>query len=266
VGLSKAIERRLWPFEQPLRQFELKADVFYALERWADRWSVADLASQSAAALGQLVRLNEHQGRAILSASKQFPAVRINYNLLPLCSDILKIHLRIERAFSWSTKVHGSIEPFWLWVEDHDGLTILQFSYLLFRPTTNVLDAEFVISIPGGQPPPSVTARFVSDRWIGAEDELSFSLDSLMMPAPCVVHSPRLDLPYLSLAALKSQSLGHIFSKLLTGFNNIQTQALWSLVHTRLHALVCAPTGCGKSVLGQIVIWYVCVMGCLIFY
>jgi antiviral helicase SLH1 len=34
MGMSKAIEKRLWPFDQPLKQFDLKYDIFYGLERW----------------------------------------------------------------------------------------------------------------------------------------------------------------------------------------------------------------------------------------
>ena len=43
MGISKAIEKRLWPFDQPLKQFSLKQDVFYGLERWADDYSASQL-------------------------------------------------------------------------------------------------------------------------------------------------------------------------------------------------------------------------------
>ncbi|KAF7355212.1 putative helicase mug81 [Mycena sanguinolenta] len=179
MGMSKAIEKRLWPFDQPLKQFDLKGDIFYGLERWADEWSPAELAAQSADELGKLVHLNEHHGRAILNAAKQFPSVRITYNLRPLAFNVLKIAAQVTPTFTWSSKVHGSAEPFWLWVEDHDTLNILQLAHLVFRPTTEAMNVDFVISIPHGQAPPSVTIRFVSDRWMGAEDEISIPLDTL---------------------------------------------------------------------------------------
>lgn len=257
MGMSKAIEKRLWPFDQPLKQFDLKYDIFYGLERWADEWSVAQLASLDAPELGQLVHLNERHGAAILNAAKQFPTVQINYDLRPLGFDILKIALRITRAFIWNAKVHGSAEPFWLWVEDHDGLTILQLSHLLFRQTTNALNVDFVISIPDSQPPPSVTIRFVSDRWMGAEDEITIPLDSLVMPTSCNSHTRSLDLPLLSLPVLRNPVVENLFSDRLINFNTIQTQTFWSLVHTKWHTLLCAPTGCGKSMIAHILIWYV---------
>lgn len=255
MGVCKAIEKRLWPFDQPLKQFDLKADIFYGLERWADDWSVAELASQTAIDLGQLVHLNGRHGSAILNAAKQFPTVQIEYDLRPLGSDVLKVQIRIHRAFVWNPKIHGTGEPFWLWVEDHEGLTIVQLSHLIFRQTSDTLNVDFVIFIPDGHPPPSLTIRFVSDRWMGAEDEVSIFLDSLIMPSPSNSHLPTLDLPFLPVSALGNPSLERHFSNRLHNFNAIQTQILWVLLHTKLHSLICAPSGCGKSLMGQILVW-----------
>ncbi|KII95222.1 hypothetical protein PLICRDRAFT_661155 [Plicaturopsis crispa FD-325 SS-3] len=255
MGMSKAIEKRLWPFDQPLKQFQLKADVFYNLERWADELSPAELAAMSAADIGKLVHLNENHGLAILNAAKQFPAVHIDHSLRPLGFDVLKIAVRVARAFEWSSKVHGSVEPFWLWVEDHEGTTILQLAQLVFRDNTAILDVDFVISVPQGKPPPLVTIRFVSERWMGAEDEVAIPLESLVMPSPSNTHTVSLDLPFLPLSVCRTPVLEDLFGARIQNFNAIQTQIFWSLIHTRLHSLVCAPTGCGKSLMGQILIW-----------
>ncbi|KAJ7179176.1 Sec63 Brl domain-containing protein [Mycena filopes] len=257
MGMSKAIEKRLWPFDQPLKQFDLKGDIFYGLERWADEWSPAELAAVSADELGKLVHLNERHGQAILNAAKQFPSVRITYNLRPLGFDVLRIAVRVTPTFVWSNKVHGSAEPFWLWVEDHDALNILQLSHLIFRPTTETLNVDFVISIPDGQAPPSVTIRFVSDRWMGAEDEISIPLDTLVMPMASHSHSPRLDLPFLSPSILRNPTVESLFAGRLNNFNSIQTQSFWTLLSTKWHSLLCAPVGSGKSVLIQVLVWYV---------
>ncbi|KAJ7638696.1 Sec63 Brl domain-containing protein [Roridomyces roridus] len=255
MGMSKAIEKRLWPFDQPLKQFNLKADVFYGLERWADEWSPAELAASSAVELGNLVHLNENHGRAILDAAKRFPSVRITYSLRPLGFDVLKIAVRLKRTFTWDKGVHGSAEPFWLWVEDHDALNVLQLSHLVFRPTTDFLDVDFVISIPDGQPPPSVTIRFVSDRWMGAEDEVSIPLDTLVMPVASHSHSPLLELPFLSPSVLRNPAVESVLTGRLHNFNAIQTQSLWTLINTKWHSLLCAPVGGGKSILIQILAW-----------
>ncbi|KAF9469005.1 Sec63 Brl domain-containing protein [Collybia nuda] len=255
MGLSKAIEKRMWPFDQPLRQFNLKGEVFYGLQQWADEWSVAQLATLEPQALGSLLHLNEQHGFALLNAAKQFPTVQISYSLRPLGHDILKITIGVKRAFIWNAKIHGSVEPFWLWVEDYDGLTILQLSHLVFRQNTKNLNVEFLISIPNGQPPPSVTIRYVSDRWMGAEDEILIPLDSLTMPVSSYCHTPLLDLPFLTPSVLKNPTVENTFSKQVTYFNAVQTQTYWSLLNTRNHTLICAPAGSGKSTMARIMVW-----------
>jgi antiviral helicase SLH1 len=256
MAMSKAIEKRLWPFDQPLKQFDLKADIFYGLQTHADELTVSELSELSAAELGKLVRLNEQHGAAIRRSAKQFPAARISYNLRPLGNDVLKLVVHISPAFDWNSRIHGSAEPFWLWVEDHDGIAILQLSHLLFRPNSDVLHNEFFISIPNGHLPPSVTIRFVSDRWLGAEDEVHIPFDSLVMPAPSNGRTPLLDLPFLSLSALGNNALQKYFANRIHNFNAIQTQTFWSLIQTAFHALVCAPTGSGKSIMAQMLIWF----------
>ncbi|TFY57142.1 hypothetical protein EVJ58_g7210 [Rhodofomes roseus] len=255
MGLSKAIEKRLWPFDQPLKQFQLKRDVLYNLERWADDYSVAELAAMSAAELGQLVRLNEHHGGAIRDAAKQFPTVALTYKLRPLGSNVLRISVRVTRKFNWSSRIHGSSEPFWLWIEDDEGINILQMSHLVFRQGTDALDVDFVISIPESQRPPFATIRFVSDKWMGAEDEVAVPFDDLVMPSASDSHTPRLDIPFLPLSVLHNPIVEKHMSRRIHSFNALQSHALWSLVNTPLHALLCAPTGSGKSTLAQATIW-----------
>lgn len=255
MGMSKAIEKRLWPYDQPMKQFNLKPDVFYALETWADEWAPAELATLGAEELGKLIHMNEHHGKALLTAAKQFPTVKIRYDLRPLGFDVLKICVQIERAFIWDTKVHGSSEPFWLWVEDHDGMHILQLSHLLFRQTTETLNVDFVISIPDGRPSPSATIRFVSDRWMGAEDEVRVSLETLTMPVASNSHTPILDIPFLAPTVLRNPVVESIFANHLNNFNAIQSQVLWTLINTQSHALLCAPTGSGKTTMLVAVVW-----------
>ncbi|KIK65385.1 hypothetical protein GYMLUDRAFT_350494 [Collybiopsis luxurians FD-317 M1] len=255
MGMSKAIEKRLWPFDQPLKQFELKQDVIYNLETWADHYTPAELASMSDEELGQLIHLNVIQGRALLNAAKQFPTVKIQSDLRPLGSDVLKVVVHVNRAFVWNNKFHGSSEPFWLWIEDHEGVNILQMTHLVLRPSTEALQVDFVIPIAHGQTPPFITIRCVSDRWMGAESEVQVPLDQLIMPTFSQNITPLLDLPLLTLSSLRRSEIEAMFSTRLHNFNSLQTQVLWSLANTKSHSLFCAPAGSGKSIMANIVIW-----------
>ena len=257
LELSKAVETRLWPFDHPLKQFKLKAETLYSLEKWADEWSVSQLAEYDAATLGGLVHLNEQHGHAIVNAAKQFPSFQILYDLQPIAADILKIRLKVKRAFQWNSAIHGTSVIFWIWIEDDTGLNILQLSRITFRETTDSLQIDFLISIPQGQPPPFVTIRSVSDHWVGAENNINISMDSLIMPPASPPHTRLLPLPFLLLNELDGFSvLERIFSRLHT-FNNLQAQYFWSLVRDHRHSLICAPSGSGKSTVVHMLIWYV---------
>lgn len=257
MGITKAIEKRLWPFDEPLRQFDLKAEIIYGLENSREEYSPAELASMTPAELGKLVRLNERHGQALRNAARQFPTVKMSSSLRPLGSNVLKIAVSVTRDFDWNTKVHDSGEPFWLWVEDHEGIEILQFTHLLLRESTSSLDVDFVVSIPADIPLPYFTVRFVSDRWMGAEDELYVSLDGLVMPAPSHSHTPRLDLPFLPRSSLCLPVLEDLYSARLHDFNAIQTQVFWSLINTSMNVLVSAPVSSGKSLMGHLATWSV---------
>lgn len=257
MGMSKAIEKRMWPFEQPLKQFPLKAEVLYGLTQYADQYTPVDLTQMQAAELGQLIHLNERHGAALLSAAQQFPTARITYRLRPLGYDVLRIATTIERAFTWAAKHHGTAEPFWIWVEDEKGVFIHQSAYLAFREGSRYLNADFTIQIPLGQAPSSVTIRYVSDRWMGAEEEVKVPLDTLVMPTPFNGHTRRLDLPFLSPSICDHPPLQRALTRRLSSFNAIQTQVAWSLLQTRQHSLLCAPAGSGKSSMSHASILYV---------
>ncbi|KAJ3723103.1 Sec63-domain-containing protein [Lentinula raphanica] len=257
MGMSKAIEKRLWQFDQPLKQFDLKQDLIYHLETWAGDYTPADLAVMTAEQLGELIHLNNIQGKALLNAAQQFPTVQIQSDLRPLGSDILKVSVHVAKAFTWNNRIHGNAEPFWIWIEDHDGLNILQMSHLVIRSNTDTIHIDFIIPIAFKETPPFVTIRCVSDRWLGAENEVEVSLADLIMPSPSQSITPVLDLPLLSLSSLRRQEVGKMFSRHIHTFNPLQTQVLWSLINTKLHSLLCAPAGSGKSVMANIVIWCV---------
>jgi antiviral helicase SLH1 len=257
MSMSKAIEKRIWPFDHPLKQFKLKADVLYNLEKWAGDYEVADLAAMTGTELGELIHLNEKHGTALLNASRELPSLDITYNLRPLGSEILKLLVQVSPAFKWNPQVHGSSEPFWLWVEDMEGGIVLQLVQILIRADTHRPEFNFVISIPHGQPPSSVTIRAISDRWMGAENEVSVPLEGLHMPSVTHSHTPRLDIPFLQRSTIQNPKLESALSSRLHDFNAIQSQVFWSIVKTQMHSLVCGPTGCGKSVISLILLWYV---------
>ncbi|EJU06494.1 Sec63-domain-containing protein [Dacryopinax primogenitus] len=255
MSMSKAVEMKMWPYQHPLAQFDLGQELLYNLQRWADELPVSDLVTQTAAELGELVHMNERHGAALLRAAKQLPSAAISYAVKPLSSDLLRIAVTVNKAFEWSSKVHGSTEFFWLWVEDHEGVDILQWHHLLFHQATEILDVDFTIPIVGSKLPPSVCIRFISDKWLGAEHEILIDLSEVVLPMTLNAHTDLLDVPLLSASAIQDSALARSYSQLITNFNAIQTQCFWPTVHTQHNVLLCGPTACGKSTLASLGIW-----------
>lgn len=252
--LSKAIEARMWPFDEPMKQFPLKADIVHGLVRSGLGYSPNELASMTAAELGNLTRLNERHGQALLAAAKQFPSTQISVALRPLGSEILKMVVTITRTFIWNPKVHGSAEAFWLWVEDHHSESILQIKHILLRESTVNFSFDFIISL-ADKMLSSVTIRLVSDRWFGADNEHSVPLDTLFMPSPSYSHTRRQDVGFISLSSLRLPGVGETSG--VNFLNAIQTQIYWSLISTSANALIVAPVGAGKSFLANLTMWFV---------
>lgn len=257
IGISKAIETRLWPYEHPLRQMNLKPDTLYALEKWADDLSVLELAASEPAILGKLVHLNEAHGKAIIKAAQQLPNLDIRYVLRPIAVDLLRISLEVVRTFDWNSKLHASGEPFWLWIESEATSDILQISQLMFHQNTTVLPVDFSIFVDDGNPIQCLTVRAISDRWSSSEGTVRIELDSLIMPLPPQPKTKILSLPFLNVDDIgASQLFTKIFSPEVRVCNTLQSQAFWNVVHSRHNSLLCAPGGSGKSTLGYMSAWY----------
>jgi antiviral helicase SLH1 len=265
IGMCKAIEKQMWPYEQPMKQFtSLKQDVLYNLEQWADDLLPADLAAISPTELGKLIHMSERQGQALVNAAKQFPALAVAYTLRPIRFDILDLVIHATPSFEWNSRVHGGSEPFWLWAEESDGLHILQMSHLSLRPTTRSHRTVFRISMPDGVPSSAITVRYVSDSWIGAEGEIAVDLNSLIMPSRPSAHTQLLDLPLLPPDILHDTIMQTHLLRRLINFNAIQSQTLWSLLNTDANTLICAPPGSGKTtILSQATIWSVTLTLCI---
>ncbi|BEI88967.1 uncharacterized protein CcaverHIS019_0203290 [Cutaneotrichosporon cavernicola] len=254
IDLSKAIERRMWPYEHPLQQVSLQRDTLYNLRRWADDTEISELRDMDAKEIGQMVHLNEHHGKALRAAAMEFPTVGVQYALRPLANDLLEIAVTVEPTFKWSNKVSGTAEPFYVWVQDADGINILQWRNVLLRPSTKSVVIEFVIPWTADTHA-SLSIVTASDRWLGSDSQTHVDLSNLVMPRPFDDHTPLLDLPFLTLAALDDIELEQAYRP-VSMLNGLQSQAFWSVYHTQHNVLVSAPIASGKSLLAELALWH----------
>ena len=51
----------------------------------------------------------------------------------PITRTILRVTLNIKAQFEWSDRVSGTVEPFWIWVEDNENERIYHTEYFLLH-------------------------------------------------------------------------------------------------------------------------------------
>lgn len=255
IDLSKAIEKRMWPYDHPLGQLNtLQRDTLYNLRRWADDTEIQELREMEPKELGELVHLNPIHGAALRNAALMFPTIGVSYALRPLAHDLLQISVTVEPQFTWNTKVSGSSEPFYVWVQDEEGLHILQWRSILLRQTSTAIDIDFVIPWSGEHQSLSIVTA--SDRWLGSDSQTSVSLADLVMPAAFDERTPPLDLPFLSISAVDNPDIEKQYRPYITMFNTLQSQSFWSVYHTQNNILISAPVASGKSLMGEMAMWH----------
>lgn len=255
IDLSKAIEHRMWPYEHPLAQLtHLQKETLYNLRQWADETEIADLRAFEPKEIGDLIHLNEKHGQALRDAALTFPTVSVDYSLRPLSHDLLQISVRVEPQFTWSSKISGSGEPFYVWVQDEEGVNILQWRSVLIRENSTTFDIDFTVPI-GEAIPSSYTIISVSDRWLGSDDSRLVALESLVMPSPPIEHTSLLDISFLQISSLDDKALEQSYRPYISTLNSIQSHAFWSAYHTQNNMLVSAPVASGKSFIGEIALW-----------
>lgn len=256
IDLSKAIERRMWPYEHPLGQLSsLQRETLYNLRRWADDTDINDLREMDPKDIGELVHMNVRHGTALHDAAMTFPTVGVSYALRPVAHDLLQITVSVQPQFKWSVKLSGNAEPFYVWVQDEEGLHILQWRSILLRQTTTTTEIEFVIPWTP-ETHNSLSIVTASDRWLGSDSQTAVSLVNLVMPPRFEDTTQMLDLPFLPINALDDADLIARYRAHIPMLNSIQSQAFWSIYHTNNNVLVSAPVACGKSVLGELAIWH----------
>jgi antiviral helicase SLH1 len=245
----------MWPYEHPLAQMTtLQRETLHNLRQYADETEITELREMDAQAIGDLIHMNERHGQAIRDAALMFPTVGVEYALRPLSHDLLQISVCVKPLFQWNAKVSSSGEPFYVWIQDEDGIHILQWRSVLIRQTTTKVDIDFLIPLTD-KPPNSYTITTASDRWLGSDDSRMVALEGLVMPSSTMDTTPLLDIPYLHISALDDPSLEGMYRPFIQTMNGIQSQAFWTLYHTQANVLVSAPVSSGKSFLGEVAIW-----------
>ncbi len=253
--LAKSIEKRLWPFQHPLHQFDLPKSVLNQVDA-KDNLSFETMRDMDAAEIGGLIH-NQSAGKRIARIVENFPTLTVDAEIAPLNRDVLRIKLYIQPDFKWNDQVHGTSESFYIWVENSETSEIYHHEFFILNRRKLHDDHELNFTIPLSDPLPNqIYVRAISDKWLGAETVTPVSFQHLIRPDTESVYTELLNLQPLPISALKNPPLEEIYAKRFQFFNPMQTQLFHTLYHTPANVLLGSPTGSGKTVAAELAMWW----------
>jgi len=255
LKLSKVVEKRLWDWEHPLRQFTyLPPEILGKIEQRG--LSVDKLREMTATEIGHMIH-HVNMGSRVKSCVEQIPVLDVDASVQPITRTVLRIVLKIKAAFNWNDRIHGKIgEPFWMWIEDPENNHIYHSEYFLMHKKHVVQQQAqtLVFTVPIFEPLPSqYYVRIISDRWLGSDSMQPISFQHLILPEKHPPHTDLLDLQPLPITALGDSRLEALYG--FTHFNPVQTQIFHPLYHSDCNVLLGAPTGSGKTVAAELAIF-----------
>ncbi|CAG8561643.1 11778_t:CDS:2, partial [Acaulospora colombiana] len=256
LNICKCIDKQMWMFETPLAQFGLPADIKMKIESLSDSIKkIERMRDMRPTELGRLVH-NNHYGPLIFKILKQFPSLKLDARIHPITRNILRVSLDITPEFVWNDRIHGTVEPWWIFVEDLESVEYYHTEYFLLSKNRHDETQKLGFTIAIQELPSQIFIRVVSDRWIGVEAVFSASLSDIVLPEYHQKHTDLLNLPPIPVTELKNKVLEEICAKRFSHFNPVQTQVFGTLYNSPGNVLVGAPTGSGKTVIAELSMWW----------
>ncbi len=255
MSLSKSIEKRIWPYQHPLHQFDLPIPVLKHLDDKGVSASIESLRDMEPAEIGSLVH-NHGAGSKIAKILDNFPTLSVECEIAPLNRDVLRIHLTLTPDFRWNDRHNGTSEPYYVWVENSETSEIYHHEFFILNRRKMHDEHYLDFTIPLQDPlPTQIYVRAVSDRWLGVETVTPVSFQHLIRPDTESKYTDLLNLQPLPITALKNPLLEEVYGKRFQYFNPMQTQLFHCLYHTNANVLLGSPTGSGKTVACELAVW-----------
>lgn len=247
----KAVDRRIWPHQHALRQFdrEFSVDILKKLEdKEADLDRLYEMEEKD---IGALIRYGPG-GKLVKQYLGYFPNINLSASVSPITRTVLKVDLLITPYFVWKDRFHGASERWWILVEDSENDHIYHSElFSLSKRMARGEPQKLSFTVPIFEPhPPQYIIRAVSDSWLHAESFYTVSFNNLTLPETQISHTELLDLRPLPVSSLGNEAYEALYK--FSHFNPIQTQTFHVLYHTDSNVLLGAPTGSGKTISAEL--------------
>jgi activating signal cointegrator complex subunit 3 len=184
LRIAKSIDRRIWWFQTPLRHFdqELKPHILFSLEKTINNSgsydafaSVLSLLEMQPREVGQLCGAFK-EGAKIQGFIRMLPKLEVTCKVLPITSDVVRMHVTLIPCFSWHGRWHGGAQSFWFWVENESEILHHEHFILTKRTYSDSLILDFAIPT-FHKDSIKFIVRVVSDTWVGVEEALPLSYE-----------------------------------------------------------------------------------------
>lgn len=251
LSYCKMIDRRIWDFQHPLRQFTpIKPEIIMKLESAKGHATLDALIEMEPGEIGVLVR-HKPSGPEVLNYCKEIPHLEVEAKIQPITRTVLQIELKLRANFKWNDRFHGSAEPFWVWIEDAENEHIYHHEPFLLQKAKKNDEHKLTFTIPIFEPlPPQYFVKICSDRWLGNDIAVAMSFKHLILPELHPPNTALLDLQPIPITALHNPAAQSMYKH--SHLNPIQSQAFHTVYHTDENVLLGAPTGSGKTMVAEI--------------
>ncbi|KAF0687130.1 Aste57867_21101 [Aphanomyces stellatus] len=246
LNIAKSIDHRMWWTQSPLRRF-LNVLPFDAVARLEERYDIDTLFGMSVDEIGVAVR-SPRVAEKVVQYLKYLPYLAVEVHVQPLTQGILKLTVDFACDFEWNDQYHGSVESWWLWVEDSSAMYHAEHVLVHKAQRLDMMQCTFHVPMFQGTTP-EYTLRLLSDRWVGVDSTHAVVIPDVEAPES-VYYTPLLRLQPLPVSALKQPAFEELYS--FPFFNPIQTQLFHHLYHTNGNVLLGAPTGSGKTIVAEL--------------
>jgi len=232
LRLAKSVDRQVWSFQTPLRQFEgeLKDNVLRLIEdnsHGSDSFNSAiSLLDMQPKEVGELCR-SAKDGHKIQKLIRTMPRLDVHCDIQPVTHDVLKFHVTITPLFRWDGRWHGGAEQFWFWVEDTDNSQIYHHERLVVTKRTHSETSVLDFFLPTfGKSSGQYALRTLSDSWVGADQVFPVSFDeSIRIPRVETNITTLQDLNPLPPSALQEPKYEQLYEK-FAAFNPVRIRLL----------------------------------------